>query len=42
MNHSSVVEHPPVKRIVTGSNPVGSVLFVSHSPTTPDTNTVIL
>ena len=41
MNHSSVVEHPPVKRTVVGSNPAGSVLFVSHSHKTPDTNSVI-
>ena len=42
MNHSSVVEHPPIKRTVVGSNPAGSVLFVSHSLTTLDTNSVIL
>ena len=32
-----MVEHPPVKRTVVGSNPAGSVLFVSHSLATPDT-----
>ena len=40
MSHSSVVEHLTVNQAVVGSNPAGSVLFVSHSLTTPDTNTV--